>query len=371
MTWPVPVLHVLSTGRMSGAERIVQLVCRYLDRRRFFPVVVCAGDPLASLYRQEGVAVEEIAVGRVTPVTVARLREVIGRWQVGIIHAHDHRASLISWLAKGRTARLILISHLHNTNPWLRRPHPCRFLELFLRNRYHLSLACSQQVRDYFLRYNPRLQAEKIVTVRNGIELPRAEPTDPREVRRELALPERGFVFGTVGRLVPQKGIDLLLAAFRRVAAAIPDSCLLIVGAGPEEGKLRALSREFGRRVVFAGYREDVNRLFQAMDVFVLPSRWEGLPVVILEALVAQLPVVATDVGGVKEAVLPGKTGLLVPRGDVEALAEGMIRLYRDRKLAAALAAAGRKLVEERFNIVNQVRRLEEIYLKLLEGDHR
>jgi glycosyltransferase involved in cell wall biosynthesis len=169
---------------------------------------------------------------------------------------------------------------------------------------------------------------------------------------------------GTTARLDRQKGLDVLL----RALPLLPDVELEIVGDGPERERLMALARETGvaERVDFAGWSDSARDRLGHWDVFVLPSRFEGLPLAILDAMLAELPVVATDVGSIGEAVLDGETGLLVPPEDPRALAAAVHRVLADRELAARLGRDARVLALQRFTARAAARRYEALYAELL-----
>jgi len=205
-----------------------------------------------------------------------------------------------------------------------------------------------------FLAAGLPLPLEAITVVHNGIPLPtpaaEAErATARRETRAELGVPAGAPLLLAVGNLYPVKDHASLL----RAAATLPGVHVAIAGRGEEEAKLRALAAELGLapRLHLLGLRDDVARLHGAADVFVQPSRSEGLPLAILEAMGAGLPVVATRVGGVHEAVLDGETGRLVPPGDPDALAAALRPLLEAPALRAALGRAGAERAERAFSL--------------------
>jgi glycosyltransferase involved in cell wall biosynthesis len=173
-----------------------------------------------------------------------------------------------------------------------------------------------------------------------------------------------GRRIGTIARLDPVKRLDDLL----RAVAVLPDVELEIVGDGPERGSLEALAASLGVSVHFAGWAADTREWLALWDALVLPSSTEGLPLVVLDALLAGVPVVATPVGSVPEAVEPEVTGLLVEVGDVAGLATTTSRLLDDPELARRLAAAGRERVLARFTADRMARRYEALYAELLTG---
>jgi glycosyltransferase involved in cell wall biosynthesis len=202
------------------------------------------------------------------------------------------------------------------------------------------------------------LPAGLIRSIHNTIEPNASGPAQP--ARR----PVDGPLVGTLARLAPEKALHLLIEA----VAELPGVTAVLVGDGPERGALERLSQRIGvdDRVRFEGWVADPSAWLGTFDVFVLPSRYEGLPHAVLEAMLAERPVVATDVGSVREAVDDGMTGLLVPPDDAGALSDAIRRLLDDRQLARRLAAAGRAAVLERFRPEQMVSAYESLYDEVL-----
>jgi glycosyltransferase involved in cell wall biosynthesis len=196
-----------------------------------------------------------------------------------------------------------------------------------------------------------------VVTIHNGVP---DEPDPP------LPFPRTGPLIGAIGRLERQKGFDVLI----RALAGIEEATLVVVGDGSERGALEDLAIDVGvaDRVTWTGWSEQARRYVASFDVFAVPSRSEGFPLAVLEALLARAAVVVADVGSVAEAVRDGETGLLVPPDDVDALARALRRLLADAGLRERLGEQGRRLVLERFTADHMTRAFESLYDKLLEG---
>jgi glycosyltransferase involved in cell wall biosynthesis len=173
-----------------------------------------------------------------------------------------------------------------------------------------------------------------------------------------------------VARLQPEKGVATFLKAAARVSKASPEARFLVVGDGPLREELLGLAGRLGMedRVRFLGYRTDARALIGLLDVLVVPSLTEGSPLIVLEAMAAGVPVVASAVGGIPDQARHGEEGLLVPPGDPEALAGAMGELLRDPSRARLLGAAGRRRTENEFSHETLVRRIEGIYRAVLEG---
>jgi len=169
---------------------------------------------------------------------------------------------------------------------------------------------------------------------------------------------------GTVGRLEPQKGFDVLLRSLRE----LPHAQAVVIGDGSERPRLEKLAAELGvqTRVRWHGWSDEPRRLLTSFDVFALPSRFEGFPLAVLEAQLAALPVVASDVGSIEEAVIPGRTGLLVPPDDPTSLAKALRELLADAEARDRLGDGGRRLVLERFTAAHTARGFEALYGRLL-----
>jgi len=210
--------------------------------------------------------------------------------------------------------------------------------------------------------------------VPNGIPLARFEPAPPPEgLRRELGLGPRAPVACVVGRLTPWKGHQVLLRAWRRVIERVPEARLLIVGevafwedSYEQELKDLAAAMKLDRHVRWLGFREDVPDLLRASDLLVLPSVDEPFGRALIEAMAAELPVVATRSGGVPEIVVDGDTGLLVPPGDPEALGEAIAELLGEPERARELGRAGRRRALEKFDVRRVAQQVGRIYQEIL-----
>lgn len=198
------------------------------------------------------------------------------------------------------------------------------------------------------------LQPERVSVIHNGVA-----PAEPRrdglaELRRELGVGEANLIVGMVANFNRAvKGASNLLRAAPDVVRAVPEARFVLLGRGKEEGALRALAAELGvaEYVVFAGYREDIDRCYALMDVSVLTSHSEGLSITLLESMNMGLPVVVTAVGGNPEVVIDGVTGFLVPPGDTAAFADKLVTLLRDAALRSRMGEAGRRRVEANFRL--------------------
>lgn len=188
------------------------------------------------------------------------------------------------------------------------------------------------------------------------------------QLRKELGLPEEERLVGIVGRLVPIKGHEIFLQAAKVVMERFPSCRFLIVGDGPERLKLQEMAATLGlaSRVLFLGWRRDLDRIYADLDLLVLSSSNEGTPVSLIEAMAAGVPVVATRVGGVKDLMTRDETGLLVPPGDAQALALGIVTLLNDPERARRMAKAGKERAYPFYDAKSLIVRTEQFYRELV-----
>jgi glycosyltransferase involved in cell wall biosynthesis len=208
-------------------------------------------------------------------------------------------------------------------------------------------------------------RGHKLHVVENAADIERfdASPRGDDSVRSELGLDAGHHVMTMVGTFKQQKGHAFLIAALHDVTAAHPELQVLLVGDGELRSSMEREAAAAGLECVhFLGSRRDVDRLLAASDSFVLPSLWEGLPVALVEAAAAGLPVIATDVSGSRKVVVEGTTGLLVPPGDARALAAAIDTLLADPRRAAIMGDAGRRRVRERFSAAGQAEQLAALF---------
>jgi glycosyltransferase involved in cell wall biosynthesis len=209
-----------------------------------------------------------------------------------------------------------------------------------------------------------------VKVVYNAVRWDRLETTKTRDaVRAELAIPADRLVFGVVATLQQKKGHRGLLEAFAQ-SPALAGAQLMLIGDGPLRGDLERQARDsgIGERVTFCGTRRDLGNVLSAMDVFVLPSLWEGLPLALELAMGAGLPVVASALAGIPEVIDDGRTGLLVPAGDVGALGRAMTRLAASAAERSRLGAAAREAVIDRFGADAYVSSVTTLYEQFLAG---
>jgi glycosyltransferase involved in cell wall biosynthesis len=346
----------------GGAEHLLVAHAAHADRARFrlraYYVVPWKSQLVAELERL-GVPCECLASGRRADLRwVFRLRHRLRNRQVDVLHVHSPLlASVVRLLVRTLRQRPGLVTTEHNV--WPRHARATRALNRLTVGLEDAMVAVSVAVRDSM----PARVRRRVEVITHGIDLDAVRAAAPERdtARAELGVGPDAVVCVTVANLRTEKGYDTLLAAVARTDAA--EVTFVAAGQGPLADALTAERRRLGveDRFRFLGYRTDVPRVLAAADLFVLASRHEGLPVALMEAMALGLPVVATAVGGVPEAVHDGVEGLLVAPDDPSALAAAIVALVHDPERRAAMGSAAR-VAAERFGAERPVRRLEAIY---------
>lgn len=361
------IVTLVDTLAAGGAERVaVELACA-LDRDRYTPYVIVgrSSGPLAQLLDAAGV--EWTLLGRrsrLDPRPWLRARRLLR----GASLLHSHKFGSNVWgvlLARSTGVPLVVHEHNFSAEPsWMR----SRIDRWWIGPAAQRVLCVSESVAT--VERASGIPDERIVVVPNGVRMDRA--LDRGHARTQLGLDGAEFFLGTVGRLRPEKAIDVAIDALAELRASGSSARLCIVGSGPCEPALRAQVGRLGldEAVVFAGEHADAARLAGAFDVALLPSHWEGMPLAALEAMAAGTPLVASAVGGLPDLLSDG-AGLLVPPGDPSALARSVAGLERDPAVRALCGEAGQARVAVRHDFAEMVRRVESLYDDVLDAPSR
>ncbi|MEA3400965.1 MAG: glycosyltransferase family 4 protein [Armatimonadota bacterium] len=383
------VAYVDHAAQVGGAERSLVELVTHLDRERFDPLIMHVPDaqwldearasgarlvaavPQSDLYDAKR---DELDAGPISSIRrlagairpVGRLFRALGRERPDIVHTNSTKMHLLGGMA-ARLRGLPVVWHMRDL---LTEKGARRWLERGVRRVRPEVIAISEAVAGQFEGLPCRVHV-----VPNGIPLERFAPGPPPEgLREELGL-GAGPVVTVVGRLTPWKGHQVLLRAWPQVAERVPGGRLLIVGEvafweDSYQDELHALAQELGvgGSVRWAGFREDVPDLLRLSDLLVLPSIGEPFGRVVIEGMAAALPVVATASGGVPEIVVEGETGLLVPPGEHEPLAEAIVALLEDPARAEAMGQAGHRRALAHFDVRRVAREVAEVYEHVLGG---
>jgi glycosyltransferase involved in cell wall biosynthesis len=363
---PWHVAHIIGHLRTGGAERQLVNYLLAADRHDFRHTVVCLVPPgeLAGIVRGAGIEVIHIPVRtRYAYASARRFAKWFADNDVAVVHAHMHHAALFSRLGARMAGVPVLMATEHGKELW---KGPLRLaVDHWLSGMTARHICVSREIMALRQR-RERINSGKLVLVPNGVPIPSGAHAAElrRRIRSELGIAESTSVVGTVGRFVQAKGYEHLLRALAELRRARPDVKWLAVGEGELRPQMATLAEELGLAdaVIWAGLRGDVDDLLAAMDIWVMSSVREGLPVALLEAMACEKAIVATAIGGIPDAVSDGIEALLVPAADPVALARAIGILLDDPARAASLARAARERAVRDYSIDAVARTIEDIY---------
>ena len=320
-----------------------------------------------------GLRVHAVSGHKADPRLLFRLMKVIREEGYNVLDSQNIQSKFWANLAALLTGTA-LVSTL---NSWYAHEHSTtlvkgRFytsLELLTNQSLDLYITVSEKDRQMLL--SSGILEDAIELIYNTIDLDVSSiPGDPDSLRKQFSLPSQSIVCTGIGRLVPQKGFDILIEAFAKVASQVPNLYCLIIGEGDDKEKLSAQIRAAGleTRIRLLGYqdRSNVMSILKSSDIFVMPSRYEGTPIALLEAAALARPILAACAGGIPELVTHEQHAHLVPTHDPRALAQGFLKLALDREYAEGLGQNAQRQVRERFNPDNQVNETWAAYQKAL-----
>ncbi|MBI4557793.1 MAG: glycosyltransferase family 4 protein [Candidatus Hydrogenedentes bacterium] len=377
---PVNVLYLIRTWALGGSHTIVWLLLENLPRDRFNIICVPYDTPdggdakFVEVLRGRGL---DVAPERIpwqsrfhVKTAWAAVSDLIKRYSVDLIHTHDPHSNVLIGLGRKRWPCACVASAYGWFERWLPlRSHVYTWLEKRVAlPRFDRVITVSQHLRTKILAGGT--SENRVRVIHTGLPLNPMQPTKSRtDSRRALGIPDDACVVGTVSRLYVEKGHCYLLAAMQRLASRYPQLRGLVVGDGPERARLEHEATRLGiaDQVVFTGYYPDLPGALSAMDFLAHPSVLdEGLPTAVLEAQLAGLPIVASDIGGTRETVDVGKTGLLTPPRDTRALAEALETLVSNPAQRKAMGQAARTWVENAFRLDTMIAEMTTTYAEAI-----
>ena len=365
------ILHILKITRMAGVERHLLTLCGGLRREGVdarLLLLVERGLPMNEYVaecEQRGIPCKRLVIRHdVDPTLTVRLARAIREVAPDLVHLHLIHAEIYGNLAARRAGIRRIIVSRHNWDTFREK----WWLRTILRRLWQKvvgAVVIAEHLRRQ-VQGTEGVPAGKIRRVFYGLE-PAQDP-NPMDLRGELCIAEGGLLVGSVSRLMPQKGLSDGLLAFER--GAPHDAHLVIIGDGPLRGSLeqQAAGLKSQERIHFLGWRQDAAQCLTEIDILLMPSRWEGFGLVLLEAFRAGTAILASDVGGIAEVIEAGVSGLLCTPGDIDGFAAGLARLGADSDLRARIASRGLRRFEEHFTAARMVSEMLALYRETLEA---
>ncbi len=363
----INVLRVVSNLGTGGVQRRLVSLIPYINKEKF-NISVCSfkDGPLKKILTEAGYKVFIVPRKfKFDPICIIRLIHIMKSEKIQIVHTHTHKPNTTARIAAILAGIPIIIANEHNVDEWKNAFQ--KLIDRFLSRSTDRIIVVSKGVQKFC--QSTGIPSCKFHLIYNGIELDKFNNKKLRDKKRkELGIDENTCVIGTVGRIHPQKGHEFLIDVVEKLLTEHESLLFLIIGEGylKEELILKVKSLNLSENFRFLGEREDIPQLLSCMDIFVLPSLREGFPNTILEAMASSLPVVATDVGGVRELIIQDETGFIVPPANLTALYEGLSKLIQDKDLRYKMGNAGYERVKE-FSIDKMAKETENLYQELIK----
>ena len=386
------IVHVITRLDMGGSAQNTLLTCLGLTER--YDLVLACGlshESKMTDWEKQSVdmAIRKIEDGGVKVIPIPSLvrkidpvqdfRSFFSLWRLmirekpTIVHTHTSKAGILGRLA-AKIAAVPIIVHTPHGHVFYGhfRSIPSRVflvLERLFTRITDCLIALTEEERKDYIQFSVS-DPDNSVTIHSGVDIDRylCARINREKKKRSLGLSPKALVVGTVGWLLPIKGPMVLLKSMGRVWEKLPEVELVYVGKGDLQGALEAQAFQMGvsEKVKFLGWRDDVEEIMPIMDLFVLPSLNEGMGRVLVEAMAAGRPIVASDVGGIPDLVTHEKTGLLVPPGNWQALAGAILQVLMDTEKARRMGEKGRARCH-RFSLQTMLEELESLYRNLLQ----
>lgn len=369
------ILHLISSRGLYGAERVTLDLCKGLKRsgcESIIGVIRNSHNPHVEVCDEARKNAIDTVIfpcdARLDVGLIFRIRGYAEKNHIRLLHCHGYKSNFYGLFARPKNVPIVATNHNWLASHWKLRAYR-RFDSLVIRYFTRI-IAVSEGVRKEMLRYG--VPQEKIRVIDNGIDLTRfGDTASPTAIREEFGIKEGVRVIGTVGNLGPEKGHVYMLQAARGIVNRVEPVKFIFVGDGRMRAYLEQEASELGigDNVIFAGFRTDIPSLLSAMDIFVLPSVTEGLPMVLLEAMAAKKAVVATRVGAISK-VVDNESGILVEPRDVAGLQKAILSLLTNGEKRDRYASAGHDTVRTHFSSERMSLEYIALYNELL-GDAR
>ena len=352
---PLRVMFLITSMPVGGAETLLMNLVRGMDRTRFLPEICCLKQPgpLGEALEAELSVHSRLIHHKYDLRVLLRLRKLFCQRQIDAVITVGAGDKMFWGRLAARLAGVpVVISALHSTG-W---PDGVGRLNRLLTPWTDAFIAVAE-THARFLVELEKFPAEKVHTIHNGVDTNRFAPGNPKPVRRALGIALTAPIVGIVAALRSEKNHELFLQGAQKIVHKIPGAHFLVIGDGPRRDFLEQLARKLDLTgaVHFLGSRDDIPQLLSACNVLALTSHNEANPVSLLEASSCGCPVVAAEVGSIRETVTPGETGYLFPTGDTRAYVEAVLSLLKDPSLCLQLGSEGRRRVDRNWSLQGMV----------------
>ncbi|MGC8741479.1 MAG: glycosyltransferase [Candidatus Sumerlaeaceae bacterium] len=367
---PWRVLELASTSDMGGTERMILFLVEHLDREQFEPFVGCMQGKGELLRRAQAAGVPACHFGRQNRLSARgawELLRFLRRHKIDLVQTYGLRADTIGRVVAKLAGVPVIVSSIRSIDPWRRWWHV--WLDRLTAPLVDKFISNSEAGRQATIQ-REKFAPSRIEVIYSGIPAREIPFGRREEIRANLGVGCAAYpVVGILANLREMKGHRDVIEALPKILAEFPQTIFLFAGRDDSDGAIERTAQQKGvaHAIRFLGYVEDTPTLLAAIDIFCLPSHWEGLPAAVLEAMHAGLPIVTTRVGGIPELVRHGHEALLIEPRNPQQLAGAICELARNRELAAQLSEAAKARAVAEFSIEAMVKKTAEIYHTLLQ----
>lgn len=362
----IKVCYVIGTLEIGGAEKQLLKLVKNIDRTKFLPVLVALR---GGMLKEEFEKVTKVTMigkrWKIDPSFMVKLIRAVKREHPDILHTFMFTSNTWGRIAGVIAGVPVIIASERCVDIWKRWYH--RLIDRVLLLFTFRVVGNSDAVKEFYQR-TEKIPEGKITVVCNGVDLGEFKGIEASfSLRKETGIEWARFIIGAGGRFTEQKGFMNLLKAVPAILKVCPESCFVFVGDGPLRKSFEGFVRErqLERHVIFTGYRKDILEIFALCDIIAVPSLFEGMPNIVLEAMALKKPVIGTDIQEIAELVEDGKNGFLVPVRDNSSEITGkIIALLQNPELCKSMGERGYNIVRERFSLELMVKGYEDIYLK-------
>jgi len=369
------ILHIISSGGLFGAEGVVLALSQELNNNDIENIIIninstdTASDIVTKALEMGLQANDLRCNGKFDLNAIKELRKLVLEHKIDIIHSHGYKSDFFAFFAlMGLKNKIISTNHNWTSDTLAVKIYEqiAAFLFNFFDKIIGVSEIVSREVKQKIL------LKSKVQTIYNGINLKsynKCLSALSLQLKEQLKIPSNAITIGVVGRLVKAKGYSYFLESAKQITCDFDNTYFIFVGDGPLKEDLinQAQKLNIAEKVIFAGIQTDMNLIYDMLNIFVISSIDEGLPLVLLEAMAKEKPIVTTDVGAIPNVITDNENGLLIPSKNFPALTHAIIELIKDENKATKLAKKARKTVEEKFSSKIMTKQYIEVYKKLLE----
>ncbi|WP_294665763.1 glycosyltransferase family 4 protein [uncultured Fusobacterium sp.] len=348
------VLYFMNADFFGGVSKVIQNICKGLSTNQEIEIFLIVNKNLKNHYTD----IKSINIYTFEFTSKIKLffymKKIIEKNEIEIIHSHDNMTSLLSLIYKKIFNKKIkIISHIHACNEWLIKYNFKKIIDKIVRNKYDLNIFCGKNVRKFYLENASYLNKEKTIILSNSVYLP----------QKNIIKNEIKNIYGYVGRLSEEKGIFDLIKEIQKNINLFKSKKFYIIGSGPQEKEIKEYVKKYDmeKNFIFLGFKAEVEYFYENMDVLMIPSHTEALPMVLLEAMAHGVIVLSMDVGSIGEVIINQKNGFLIKKGNYKEFIERLLMLGNEGE-TKYIRENAYKTVKINYNYDLYLKKLIEIY---------